>query len=228
MHCQPSGSFLYFCIFAMNSVSHFVHNTEFAMTLFPQTPHGSILLLYSLPSDPLTINFVFLVLTFKPLLSSAFFQFQNLFFKSSMSLLMITRSSAYSKSLNMAKKNILMTATYCAVNTKGNNRKKNPFVYPNRESAIRSIPHCNEIPVPVFKGLPELKLPGSEEDKAFVLSTGSSEDTASDVGFPPSLLQFFSKEELNDLIGDLNLSKESSELPASRLEEKIYFSLELS
>ena len=39
-----------------------MHNTEFelARTLLPQTPHGSILLLNSSPSDPLTINFVFL------------------------------------------------------------------------------------------------------------------------------------------------------------------------
>ena len=73
----------------------------------------------------------------------------------------------------------------------------------------------------MFKGLPELELPGSEEDQAFLLSTGSSEDTVSDVGFPPSLLsQLFSQGKLNDLIKDLNLSKESSELLASRLKEK--------
>ena len=103
----------------------------------------------------------------------------------------------------MAKKNrktISMTATYCAVNTKGINRKKkNPLVYPNLESAIRPILHCNEIPVPVFKGLSELELPGSEEDQASVLSTDSSEDTVSDVGFLPSLPQLFSQGELNDL-----------------------------
>ena len=68
------------------------------MTLFPQTPHGSILIL-NRSFEPLAITFVFLVLTFKPLLSSAFFQFQNLSFKSSMSSLMITRSSAHSNSL---------------------------------------------------------------------------------------------------------------------------------
>jgi len=51
---------------------------------------------------------------------------------------------------------------FCAVNTKGINRKnKNLFVYPNLESAIKPIPHCNEIPVPVFKGLTEFELPGS-------------------------------------------------------------------
>ena len=65
--------------------------------------------------------------------------------------------------------------------------------------AIRPISHCNEVPVPVFKGLPELELPGSEEDQASVLSTDGSENTVSDVGFPPSSLsQLFSQGELDD------------------------------
>ena len=102
------------------------------------------------------------------------------------------------------------------------------MIYPNLESAIRPIPHCNEIPVSIFKGLLELELPAFEENQASVLSTDSNEDTVSDVGFPPSLLpQLFSPGELNDLSRNLNLSKQSSELLASRLKEKIYFSLEL-
>ena len=94
-----------------------------------------------------------------------------------------------------------MTATYCAVNTKGiNSKKKNLLVYPNLESIIWPISHCYEIPVPVFKGLPELELPCSEENQASVLSTDSSEDTVSDVGYPSfSLPQLFSQGELNDL-----------------------------
>ena len=111
---------------------------------------------------------------------------------------------------------------FCSVSTKGINRKnRNSLVYPNLESAIRPIPHCSEVPVPVFESLPELELPGIEEDRASVLSTDSSETTASDVDFtlssPP---QLFSQRELNDLTRDLNLSKESSELLASRLKEK--------
>ena len=94
-----------------------------------------------------------------------------------------------------------MTATYYAVNTKGISRKKkNLLVYPNLKSAIRPIPLCNEIPVPVFKGLCTLEFPGSEEDQASVLSTDSSENTVSDVGFPhSSLQQLFSQRELDDL-----------------------------
>ena len=66
--------------------------------------------------------------------------------------------------------------------------------------AIRPISHCNEIPVPVFKGLPELEFLGFEEDQASVLSTDSSENSVSDVGFPSSSLpQLFSQGELNNL-----------------------------
>ena len=93
-----------------------------------------------------------------------------------------------------------MTAICCAVNTNGINRKKNPLVYSNLESAIRPISYCNEFPVPVFKGFSELELHGSEEDQASVLSIDSSEDTVSDAGFlPSSLPQLFSQGELNDL-----------------------------
>ena len=95
------------------------------------------------------------------------------------------------------------------------------MVYPKFESAIRPIPHCNETPVSVFEGLSELELPFSEEDRASILSTDNSEATVSDVGFSPSSLpQLFSQGELNDLTRDRNLSKESSELLASRLKEK--------
>ena len=81
-----------------------------------------------------------------------------------------------------------------------------------------------KFPVRLFKGLPELELPGSEEDQASVLSSDSSENTVSDIGFPPfSLPQLFFQGELNDLIRDLNLSKESSELLASKLKEKNLF-----
>ena len=119
-------------------------------------------------------------------------------------------------------KNHFDNCYFRAVNTKGINRKnRNLLVYPNLESAIRPIPHCNEIPVPVFKGLPKLELPGFEEDQAFVLSTDSSEAIVSEVGFPPSSLsQLFSHGELNDLTRDPNISKESTKFLTSRLKEK--------
>ena len=78
-----------------------------------------------------------------------------------------------------------------------------------------------EIPVPVFEGLPELELPGFEEDQASVLSTDSCGTAVSDVDFTlSSLPQLFFQRELNNPTRDLNLFKESSELLALRPKEK--------
>ena len=87
------------------------------------------------------------------------------------------------------------------------------------DSAIRPVPHSEELPIPVFESLPQLESALSSEDD---LSSTDSETTIADNDFPPSLLppQIFSQNELNDLARDLNLSKESSELLASRLKEK--------
>ena len=102
-------------------------------------------------------------------------------------------------------KNHFDDSYFYAVNKKGINRKnRNSLVHLSLECAIRPIQHCSEIPILVFKGLPELELPGSEEDQASVLFTDSSENTVSDVGFPPSSLpQIFSQGELNDLTRNL-------------------------
>ena len=60
----------------------------------------------------------------------------------------------------------------------------------------------------MFKGLSDFELPGSEEDQTSVWSTNSSEDTVSDVRFPPSsLLELFSQEELNDPLEISNFPK---------------------
>jgi len=106
------------------------------------------------------------------------------------------------------------------VKTKGINRKdRNSVTYPNLDSAIRRVPHNEELSAPVFEGLPQLEssLSSEEEDVSI-----DSDNTLTDNDFPPSLLslQLFYQGELNDLARDLNLSKESSELLASRLKEK--------
>ena len=117
MHCQPSVALFIFAHPPWTQFPHFVHNTELAMTLLPQTSHESILLLTSFPSNQLTINFVFLVLTFKLLLSSASFQFQNLFFKYFLVLLLSTRSFAYSNSLATLLAFSVITSTTIANNS---------------------------------------------------------------------------------------------------------------
>jgi len=109
------------------------------------------------------------------------------------------------------------------VKTEGINRKnRNSLTYPNLDSAIRPVPYSEELPVPVFEGLPQLESPLSSEEEDVSID---SDNTLADNDFPPSLLspQLFSQGELNDLARDLILSKESSELLASRLKEKKSF-----
>jgi len=108
---------------------------------------------------------------------------------------------------------------FCAMKTKGINRKnRNSLTYPNLDSAIRPVPHSEELPVAVFEGLPQLEssLSSEEEDVSI-----DSNNTLADNGLPPLFYPRNSSQgQLNDLARDLNLSKESSELLASRLKEK--------
>jgi len=39
----------------------------------------------------------------------------------------------------------------------------NSLTYPNLDSAIRPVPHSEELPVPVFEGLPQLESSLSSE-----------------------------------------------------------------
>lgn len=72
------------------------------------------------------------------------------------------------------------------------------------------------MPIPTFHHLPELC------EDAYCLSDQNSDTTEDDSGFETisSIPQCFNQDELNDLTRDLNLSKEASELLASRLKEK--------
>ena len=97
---------------------------------------------------------------------------------------------------------------FCAINTTGINRKnRHSLQYPNLPSARRPVAHCEEIPVPAFRELPDC------DDEATTTDEGG--DTEEEYGPQP-----FSQGELIDLVRDLSLSKTSSELLASRLKEK--------
>ena len=103
---------------------------------------------------------------------------------------------------------------FCAVKTKSiNRRNRNSLTYPNLDFAIGPVSHNEELPVPVFEGLPQLKyfLSGEEENVLI-----DSDKTLADSDFPQCLLspQLFSQGELNDLAKNLNLSKKSSKLLA--------------
>ena len=108
---------------------------------------------------------------------------------------------------------------FCAVKLTGFNRhKKRKWEYPDMESARRPVLHTEGIPVPVFESLPLLEGSDSEEPHAMkcIETNGSSCDEYAESSSSNS----FSQGELSDLIRDLNLSKQASELLASRLKEK--------
>ncbi len=99
---------------------------------------------------------------------------------------------------------------FSALNLKGINRKnRQTLVYRNLASATRPVPHSEELPVPIFSVLPQITLPLTEKHS-------SPEDDTRDQDFSiEALPQLFSQVELNDLVRDLNLSKNSAELLAS-------------
>uniref|UniRef100_A0A0K2UAY3 Putative LOC100197081 [Hydra vulgaris] n=1 Tax=Lepeophtheirus salmonis TaxID=72036 RepID=A0A0K2UAY3_LEPSM len=83
---------------------------------------------------------------------------------------------------------------FCLVNDKGFNKKNKRYMtYPSIYSEIRPVPHSDEIAVPVFTKLADI------DDEVNYTPLGS----------------LFSQPELNDLIRDLNLPKQSAELLTS-------------
>ena len=113
-------------------------------------------------------------------------------------------------------KNYTDDCYFCAINLTGINKKKHKsFIYPNLPLALRPVAHCDEIPIPVFKELPDV--PNENLDVSF-----EEEDDLNDNDFVPKSSEpiLFNQDELSNLIRDLNLSKESSELLASRLNDR--------
>ena len=95
-------------------------------------------------------------------------------------------------------------------------KKKWTLNYPDIPSAIRPVPHGNDLPVPVP---PDQYIRDDEEYSQEI----SNEDVQNDSEFKPKSstdkIHRISQDELSDLIRDLNLSKEKAELLASRLQQ---------
>ena len=108
---------------------------------------------------------------------------------------------------------------FCLVDLKGFNRhKKNTWNYPDLESARQPLPHCEEVSVPEFSDLLDVFM---EYDKFNEEVKSSASDSGESV-FKSNLStpEQFNLEELCDLIRDLNLSTEASEILASPLKTK--------
>ena len=110
-------------------------------------------------------------------------------------------------------KNYVSDCYFCVTDVIGINKKNCKVLkYPYLESARRPIVHSDECPVPVYEMLSD------DSDNGSTAAQESQEDEETD--FIDDRPNLFSQNELNDLVRNLNLSKSSSELLASRLKEK--------
>ena len=112
---------------------------------------------------------------------------------------------------------------FCLVNIKGVGRKSRQNIsYPSIPSAIRPVPHSDRFPPPVFNGFVSSDEASESEREEFMECEYKETDTKSeDSSFETKLAYHqFNQSELNDLVRDLDLSKQAAELLASRLNEK--------
>ena len=103
-----------------------------------------------------------------------------------------------------------------------NRKKKHRIDYPNIPSAIRPVPHGEDLPVP--EPPKEYNL-NSEMEKEDMEKTGPHEEEPTDPDFlgPASESPHkITQNELNDLVCDLDLPKAKTELLASRMKQWKY------
>jgi len=111
----------------------------------------------------------------------------------------------------------LYSSATLARNYKENKRYVN---YPNIPSAIRPVPHTEDLPVPV--PLQQYILDSDDEltekrEKKPQISTSTDSDFTADLRF--NEFHRITRKELNDLIRDLDLPKSKAELLVSRMQQ---------
>ena len=126
----------------------------------------------------------------------------------------------------VSRRSISLTAIFVWRTQKVLERKIGKISYPSIPSAIRPVLHSDEFPPPVFNGFlsSEDEETGSEEEcmdmeyKKKKKTDTESEDSSTES--KKAVPQQFNQSELNDLVRDLDLSKQAAEILASRLNEK--------
>ena len=120
---------------------------------------------------------------------------------------------------------------FCMTNVVGfNKRNKKSIMYPSIPSASRPVPHSDQLPVPIFKELmevPNTSISSMAKDPV-IEEQPDAEPEYEDVDFDTSEdfvghsrePKRFDQDDLSDLVRDLNLSKKSAELLASRLKDR--------
>lgn len=107
---------------------------------------------------------------------------------------------------------------FCVTNINGmNSKNRAKWKYPDLPSARLPRPHSDDVPVPVY--VEEVVEPSGMEVDPPPLS-GDTTPESDDFFLAEAAPKKFTQQELNDLVRDLRLPKDSSELLASRLKEK--------
>ena len=94
---------------------------------------------------------------------------------------------------------------------------KHVLTYPNLPSALQPVPHSDTIPVPVFCQFSDVDHEVDGESESVM---DDPDFDATPLNTPLCEVRRFDQEHLNYLVRDLNLSKQNSELLASRLQER--------
>lgn len=106
---------------------------------------------------------------------------------------------------------------FCLTNVAGfSHKNRHKVSYPDLDSAIRPVPHSDDVPIPVFTHLSSLDATTTESDSSQNLPADDSDSDFVQRVIPEP----FKQRELNDLVRDLGLSKKLAELLASRLRDK--------
>ena len=100
---------------------------------------------------------------------------------------------------------------------------KKSWHYPNIDTGIQPVAHshCNEVPITVFSSRPDLildeldlKTAENEDSDCSSCSNYSATGLAAEGHSPENKPRPFTQGQLNDLVRDLGLSKEASEILA--------------
>ncbi|KAI6651194.1 hypothetical protein LOD99_14548 [Oopsacas minuta] len=114
------------------------------------------------------------------------------------------------------QKNHLDDCYFCLIDITGFSAKnKHALVYPDLDSARRPIPHDISLPIPIVKPQ-QIKIGFDMVEDVHAESTDANYVPEDELLEP----QTFTQGELNDLVRDLDLSKDKAELLASRLKQK--------
>ena len=88
---------------------------------------------------------------------------------------------------------------------------------------MRPISHSDKVSVPIFTKLPDIDEDQLRSSMSSTNSDDGDDDDEQDIAheaWNAGRVSLYSQSELNDLIQDLNLPKQSAEVLASRLQEK--------